>query len=246
VFDDALPEEKFHQEEIRLGRSDAKTIAQLKESPLWETGDKFERDYPELPDTDKVSEIAAKLATGNAVTYGWHRTKNYEAEKAKFLETFATAIVNKNIDRIESIGIEAFRKEFERISNYANFEKINARTGSTAPADEQGSGGTRQDNRSAGAEDESRTETAESKGGEQISGNAATEVKKRSLPKTVSGAGILNEEDFSETGRFYETKRRDETARAAADHINEIDLQNAFMQATANAEIKRQMLSGRD
>jgi hypothetical protein len=96
VFDEALPEEEFHQEDLRARRTDAQAIAELKQSPLWTNpGAVFQGEYPELTDADKASELAAKLATGQAEKYGWNKRDGFEAEKAKFLSAWGRGIVRE-------------------------------------------------------------------------------------------------------------------------------------------------------
>jgi hypothetical protein len=128
VFDEDVPEEKFHQEDLRAGRVDLEAIRELKESPFWTTpGVRFTSEYPNLSDTDKASELAAKLATNQAAKYGWTSVENFDEERRKFLNAFADGILRKNAKRIESEGIDKFVEIFPRIALYGTTTKALAR-----------------------------------------------------------------------------------------------------------------------
>lgn len=120
TFDDVLPEEHFHQEDLRAGRTDMAAIEQLKSHPIWqEPGVKFLEEYPTLSDKDKASELAAKLATNQAGKYGWAALPDFESLRKEFLDTWYDGILRKNDAVIQSEGIDAFKQRFRRISNYA-------------------------------------------------------------------------------------------------------------------------------
>jgi hypothetical protein len=124
IFDDALPEEKFHQEDLRLGRTDRHALSVLKESPLWNFGGTFDRLYKNLSDADKASEIAAKLATDQAETMGWSEIENFEDVKRSFLENWLDGILRRNNAKITAEGAETFLREFERVYQlYADLKK---------------------------------------------------------------------------------------------------------------------------
>jgi diguanylate cyclase (GGDEF)-like protein len=125
VFDDALPEEQVHQEDLRAGRTTVAALAKLKQSPIWKNpGGTFRSQYPKISDANKASEIAAKLATGQAERYGWD--KFTEQDRNDFLSTWADGIVDNNEELIKSEGFEAFAQKFARIAQYATLEKSNA------------------------------------------------------------------------------------------------------------------------
>lgn len=124
VFDEDLPEEHFHQEDLRGGRTDQDALTELAETELWQNpGMLFTAEYPELSPADKASEIAAKLATDQGEKYGWDKRPNFAEEKEIFLKTWADGVVRRNKDWIESNGVDAFVDRFERIAFYAKIEK---------------------------------------------------------------------------------------------------------------------------
>lgn len=143
VYDASLPEEKFHQEDLRAGRTDGEAIKKLKASPFWSHGGKFEEIYDDLSDADKASEIAAKLATDQAADYGWDKIDNFEEEKTKFLRDWVDGILRRNADKIKSDGPEQFLSQFKRIEKlYAETKKGDS-TGDAAGEGERGPGQTR-------------------------------------------------------------------------------------------------------
>lgn len=115
VFDSALPEERVHQDDLRAGRTDAQAIKELKENELWDASPKFDRDYEGISSQDKASEIAAKLATGQEVEYGWNRLPKFRELRRKFLETWLDGIARANKETIDAIGIDTFFDKFTRL-----------------------------------------------------------------------------------------------------------------------------------
>lgn len=115
VFDSALPEERVHQDDLRAGRTDAQAIKELKENELWDASPKFDRDYEGISSQDKASEIAAKLATGQEVEYGWNKLPNFRELRRKFLETWLDGIARANKETIDAIGIDTFFDRFTRL-----------------------------------------------------------------------------------------------------------------------------------
>lgn len=118
VFDDALPEEKVHQEDLRAGRTDAEALDTLKSNPLWKGSEKFNRDYSTVSDADRASEIAAKLLTGQEKAYGFDSIEDFETHKTAFLNDWADGILRKNDVKTDA-DFEAFAKKFTRIGQYA-------------------------------------------------------------------------------------------------------------------------------
>lgn len=120
TFDDVLPEEYFHQEDKRAGRTDAIAIATMKKTAIWQNpGKRFTDEYPDLTDADKASELAAKLATDQAAKYGWSSLPDFEQAKKDFLATWAHGVFRRNATVIESEGVDAFIKKFRRIGFHA-------------------------------------------------------------------------------------------------------------------------------
>lgn len=152
VFDDAVAEERVHQQDLSAGRTDAQAMRTLKESPfMTNSGAAFKREYPTLTDRDKVSEIAAKLATGQEKRYGWDKVENFEEQKAAFLNAWADGILRNNAKFIEANGIEAFQKRFKTI--YEN-STIN-REGTAGQARSAADRGSKRSGEAAGREGES-------------------------------------------------------------------------------------------
>lgn len=121
VFDEALPEERVHVEDLKLRRTDAEAARELAQSPFLETDSgngRFDREYGHVPVADRISEIAAKLATDQAEKYGWDKIPDFEAEKERFLSVWAQGILRKNQDTIEEMGYEAFVAAFPTVSRY--------------------------------------------------------------------------------------------------------------------------------
>lgn len=165
TYDDVLPEEEMHLEDMRAGRTDSEAMAELKTSPLWTNpGKAFLADYPNLNDADKASEIAAKLATDQSAKYGWDKIEDFDAVKEHFLNHWADGIVRKNADFINEHGIEAFINKFGRISAYASATRDQTAknaTGATSGNDGAESGDKKTSSgQSSGAESEA-TDTAE-------------------------------------------------------------------------------------
>lgn len=124
IFDDALPEEHVHQDDLRAGRTDSVAIAQLKENPLWKGGEKFNGEYSSVSDADRASEIGAKLITGQAEKYGWDKIDNFEAYKEAFLSSWLRGILRKNnIDT--QAKLDEFKKTYSRIGQYASIQTDN-------------------------------------------------------------------------------------------------------------------------
>jgi hypothetical protein len=117
VYESALPHERVHKEDLDAGRVTAKGTAKLKASPVWNTeGTKFDKAYPGISDADKVSELAAMIASGETAKYG---LKGTPAEQAEFLSTWAADIAENNKSRIEQVGEEAWAKQFPTIAAHA-------------------------------------------------------------------------------------------------------------------------------
>lgn len=134
VFDEALPEELVHQEDQRAGRTDGKALTLLIESPFFtDSGAVFAREYPSISKADKISEIAAKLITGQASKYGWDKLPNFGNLRTQFLNTWADGIVRNNKDFIEANGIKAFQERFKTI--YENTTSDTARQTETQRSD---------------------------------------------------------------------------------------------------------------
>lgn len=118
VFDDILPEERFHVEDLRAGRTDRQALEELKENGLWKNvGVQFAMEYGDLNPADTASEIAAKLATGQAAKYGWDKRPDFAEQSKAFLDTWYDGILRRNAVFIEENGIDAFKEKFRRISN---------------------------------------------------------------------------------------------------------------------------------
>lgn len=183
IFDEALPEEKFHQEDFRAGRTDREAITGLKQSPFWQSsGTRFSREYPNINPADKASEIAAKLATNQAAKYGWDKIDNFETERENFLKTWAQGIVRRNRKEIESKGIEAFKDKFKRISQYADFTQSNQRGSRETQSEETGSdsagGPNRRDGKRDGRPRDNTGATGATAPGSQSPDNRASALEK--------------------------------------------------------------------
>lgn len=126
TFEESLPEERFHLEDLSAGRTSKEAIEQMKQSPLWDASEKFNRDYGKLSDRDKASEIVAKLATGQEKAYGWDKIDNFEKERAKLFDTWIEGVIAQN----NITDIDAFNKEFTRLGAvYAEAKTNNNGTG---------------------------------------------------------------------------------------------------------------------
>lgn len=212
VFDDALPEEEFHRDDLRAGRTDREALHLLKQSPIWKNpGNKFSNDYPQLSEADKASEIAAKLATGQAEKYGWDKIPDFEAEKENFLKVWAQGIVRRNFNKIQSIGIEAFKKQFERIIQYADFTENEQGRSRSAQPENSGSKSARRDNRAGSPKDgrsQPESESESDNGNESDStvlretgaenDDRAAETKRESAGTSTSGTSASRQEIIDE------------------------------------------------
>jgi hypothetical protein len=172
VFDDALPEEKFHKEDLTAGRTDNEAIKRLKTNPLWKGGAQFNREYSNVSEADRASEIAAKLATGQEKKYGWDKIKHFEKYKQAFLNNWIDGILRKNSVETEA-ELDKFITKFERIGIYAALKTDNQRAEGTDRRDESPVGS---DTKAVPREQE--------KEGRQGS------EKVRSLPQTLRDAGL--------------------------------------------------------
>lgn len=220
VFDEALPEELFHQEDLRSGRTAAEAVQQLKQSPFWtNTGDKFNSAYPVLLDSDKASEIAAKLATDQAANYGWDKIENFEAEKEKFLTTWAEGILRRNEKVIQSEGIDNFLNKFERIKQYAaltdSYKGRTAETGrSESPLESSAPDSGQQTEAAEGSthtvDNSAETNDRQKTGRRLPAGRKSSEIKEE-----ASALGATETEVRTKNRRYAETLR--ENGRDAED-----------------------------
>jgi hypothetical protein len=222
VFEEALPKEKFHQEDFLAGNTDEAGAQNVTASPLWKaahaSGSLFAREYGRSPEADRISEFVAKLATNQESKYGWDKLENFAAERDKALKDWAQGVVRKNSAEIEANGIEAFRKKFERISKYADFTQINGR----GIAETNREGSSLEDNRTGSRRDENRTD--QTSGGEPAAGRSQadeslshrteeTESVNEDSPETAKRkkaafSRILGEEVFYDPQTHAETERR--------------------------------------
>lgn len=90
VYDDALPEEEFHVEDLRSGRTDLESLSELQKSPFWDAGGRFDSEYPGLSVADKASEIAADERCNISLT-----TRRLK-EKKNSLRRFQVKILHRS------------------------------------------------------------------------------------------------------------------------------------------------------
>lgn len=182
TFDESLPEERFHLEDLSAGRTSKEAIEQMKQSPLWDASEKFNRDYGKLSDRDKASEIVAKLATGQEKAYGWDKIDNFEAERAKLFDTWIDGIIAQN----NITNIEAFNKEFTRLGAvYAEAKTNKDRTNKEGVNGNTGvQGGTSE------GTNENRGQSEEGNGVQDRAVQGENKEKLASLPKTLRKYGL--------------------------------------------------------
>lgn len=133
VFEEALPEELFHKEDFMSGRTDAKALTAISESKLWNIanakGSKFNRHYGKQSAANRLSELVAKLATGQEEKYGF-------ADAFDSREEFEDARDNLLIEWAEGIlrnNPEIDLSKFERINKYVEAAE-NKRRSSDQPS----------------------------------------------------------------------------------------------------------------
>jgi hypothetical protein len=236
VFDEALPEEMIHQEDLRAGRTDLEALSKLEKSPFWEAGEKFGRDYANISDADKASEIAAKLATDQAEKYGWDKVENFEAEKEKFLTEWADGIVRRNQKEIESNGIDAFVKKFERISKYADFTKIDAGRVGAARAETNGDESAVESDQGIGDAAEPQETAEKPETNQPLPGHeketADGQIKPRQTVLSAEETGAVEKGKLTGEARYYQVKSRDANSRRAQEMIEKDGLEKAVWNAT--------------
>jgi diguanylate cyclase (GGDEF)-like protein len=229
VFDEALPEEQIHQEDLRAGRTDAEAIKAARQSPFWNSSERFNSEYGDRSDADKVSEIAAKLATGQ--DYGWQNTvENFEAEKRKFLNLWADGILRKNaIETPEQFA--AFAQKYPRISQYAGTETTQQR-GPDETRGEPGpnEGASPEGSREGPGEPQAGAEGigVEPQAGEPVQGT-------RTARKTVLSAekyGIVGVDEISGDVKYYHQKSSNDRTARAQGKIEQIGLDAAIAEAS--------------
>lgn len=195
TFDDVLPEEHFHQEDLRAGRTSRDAIEKLRNSEIWKNpGQAFLSEYPDLSDADKASEIAAKLATDQGGKYGWASLPNFEQIKDEFLSTWAKGVIDKNRAIIDQKGVDWFIDKFRRISSYADLANSEARREGADDARREGRVGRDPEKRSreAGPAEEPATEqqAAGQTGGSDRSAEEQESVKFDELDAQALGVTL--------------------------------------------------------
>lgn len=117
VYDEALPHERTHKEERSLGGVPKDIETKLLALPIAQTaGTAFDRAYPNISSSDKISELAAIIATGEAAKYG---LSTDTAAQQEFLKVWANGIIDNNIAQIQAIGIAAWAEQYPIISGIA-------------------------------------------------------------------------------------------------------------------------------
>lgn len=133
VFEEALPEELFHKEDFMSGRTDAKALTAISESKLWNIanakGSKFNRHYGKQSAANRLSELVAKLATGQEGKYGFDAAfdsrEEFEDARDNLLIEWAEGILRNNP--------EIDLSKFERINKYVEAAE-NKRRSSDQPS----------------------------------------------------------------------------------------------------------------
>ncbi|TXH53208.1 MAG: hypothetical protein E6Q97_13695 [Desulfurellales bacterium] len=242
VYEEALPEETVHVQDLNAGRTDAQALAKLKESPFWTNpGDKFTKQYPRISDADKASEIAAKLATDQASKYGWDKIADFEAEKQKFLNEWANGIIRRNLAKLQTEDQwDDFTKSYPTITQYGGNKKSDTRA-----SGKSGTSGT--DTKAGEKEGTAQTEQKAVEGAESPSQEEAQQEADRRLPadgklkprKTVTSLeerGYIAPGDITGENRYYQTISRDAAKAVAQERIERIGLAHAVAEAIQPAE----------
>ena len=141
VYEEALPHERIHKEERDAGGFTDDQITQLIQTPFTAPA-KFQRAYGAASDRNKVSEVAAILGAGEAAEYGLDKVANFEAEKKKFLSTWAQYIADNNEEAIERMGAEAWAKKYAYIATVLAAKINESKTGKSDTGAAGGAGRT--------------------------------------------------------------------------------------------------------
>jgi hypothetical protein len=145
VFEDARHEEKFHQEDVRADRTDAQAVREISAMPLNDASPLFDRQYGDVSGLNRISELVAKLATGQEKAYGWDKVRDFEGERARVYDAFIDGVIRNNADKIREVGLDTFFDRFPRLKKVyeeAQSHKNTAAegTGSPRPGDQPGEG----------------------------------------------------------------------------------------------------------
>ncbi len=244
VFDASLPEERFHQEDLRSGRTDSQAIELLKQSPLWNDGGVFEQIYPNLSDADKASEIVAKLYTGQESKYGWDKIKNFDGVRKSFFAAWIDGVIRQNADKINTESLETFFESFKQLGkvyaetqtdkNSGRSRSDKTQTGRTGSVQELADGSVSEAEPGGGRESAEASESADS-------GTAATETADKVKPrKTVLSAekyGVVDANRITGDVRYYKVKSVDPRKRRAQERIEQIGLDAAVIEAMTPVEV---------
>ena len=221
VFEEALPEEKFHQEDYLAGNTDSKAKGQIKESEFWQraqdAGGAFFAEYGHFNENDKISELVAKLATGQFERYGFDKIPDFEKKAEKLLADWAEGILRKNPD----IDLN----KFERIAKYAKITETYRRRNEAAGNEQPGSNGAspnsgaaEKENRQKPPSDTERTdrqpEQSAAETGDASESGAAAQTEVESEAEAIGGT--VSPGDIKTKNRKYAQTLR-ENGRDADD-----------------------------
>lgn len=227
LYDDALAEEKFHQEDLRTGRTDAKAIAILKESPLWQDpGKVFNDEYPNLSDKDKASELIAKLYTGQEARYGWNKLPDFEAIRNAFYAAWIDGVIRQNADRINTESLEAFFESFKRVGNlYGQVQTNRTETGRANKSIPEGEGGVRQSSGSSGSSQRDNAEAGKSEKANKDGDRTATRKEREVGQRKAAFSRILGQ-DY-----YYDPQSHEQTEQKAAQLVGKVGTEQAVWEA---------------
>lgn len=248
VFDEALPEERFHQKDLRAGRTDVEAENAIeKESAIFQhPGDLFNQDYGSETRADKISEIIAKLATGQAERYGWDKLPNFEAERAKIRKLWADGLIRNNLDADGNLkpDILKFKEVFDYAYNKAANQGRRAETegvGTDTTRSVGGSETSRSENAGTGTDStgrpsEDQLDDSGAVRDEQSLSTRAWQPKEGKLKtrKTVLSAekyGVIDSGAITGTPRYYNVKSTDARTARAQSRIETMGVERAVQDA---------------
>lgn len=221
----ARNEEIFHRNERELGGVTEEAQNQLENHPLFvDPGELFTEHYGAESKRDQVSEIAAKLATGQAEKYGWTDRPHFAAEARSFLNIWADGVLANAADIINDIGYDEFVRQYEEIARHAsNTETSNEGGGGEAQGTEGLRQGAEEPSQNASAPGEVTPPDTGNSPPRPIQGSPEAGVSKvgRSIAESAVADGLTDA--FGDTAEYDKLTIADQSRRAVDLVNNDLD-----------------------
>jgi len=226
VFDDALPEELFHKLDMLSGRTDETAEQIIMRSPIWKNAfvlqfgktRSFKSEYGNQSTRNRISEVIAKLATGQETRYGldngFASREEFEAERDRLIQEWADGVLRKNPNLEKTLE--------DQIKNYATKES------EVEKGDSANSNSNQQINRKESASQKSESDQSGESSAEETESESDRRLPGRSDEVKRRQQAISTPIKFESSGKT-KTSQTPETLRE-----NNIDVGDRVYVSTSN------------